>query len=195
MTSMTTTQPDQGRKLVIAVLGLGLALLFLGSIIYRLQNPSLTMQPRQDESAAAMNEIAGLMARLDSEPNHLPTLMTLGDQFMQMGAWDRAVAFWRRALAVDPSQDRALNGLGVAYYNLDQFPESAEQFQRILAMHPDNHRAHFNLGMLYKHYLNEPEQARMHFELVLELEPTEEGLMERIQNELSDLPPASGQES
>ncbi|HDQ41805.1 MAG TPA: tetratricopeptide repeat protein [Desulfonatronum sp.] len=193
MSTTTTTQPDQGRRLVIAVLGLGLAFLFIGSLIHRLQNPGLTTQARLGETSAAMNEVAGLMARLDAEPNHLPTLLALGDQFMRMGAWDRAAVFWRRALAVDPSHDKALNGLGVAHYNLDQFPESAEQFRRILALHPDNHRAHFNLGMLYKHYLNDPGQARQHFQRVLELAVGDEDLVERIRQELSELEPSAGQ--
>lgn len=192
MSTMTTAQPDQGRRLVIAVLGLGLVLLFVGSILYRLQNPSLTMQARQGQQSAAMNEIAELMARLDSEPNHLPTLMALGDQFMRMGSWERASVFWKRALAVDPAQDRALNGLGVAYYNMDQFADSAAQFERIIVLQPDNHRAHFNLGMLYKHYLDEPERARVHFERVLELDPGDEELVGRIQEELSDLPSPPG---
>lgn len=191
--STMTTQPDQGRKLIIAVLGLGLAMIFIGSFLYRLQNPSLTMQARQSESSIAMGEVATLMANLDKEPDHLPTILALADQFMRMASWDRAAAFWKRALAIDPDQVSALNGLGVAYYNLDQFTESAQQFQRIIAMQPDNHRAHFNLGMLYKHYLDEPDQARLHFERVLELDPGEEGLAERIQGELDELPPAPGQ--
>lgn len=193
MSSTTTAQPDQGRRLVVAVLGFGLLLLFIGSFIYRLQNPSLTIQAKQSEPSPAMNDIGELMTRLDSQPNHLPTLMTLGDQFMRMGSWDRASVFWKRALAVDPSQDRALNGLGVAYYNQDQFAESAEQFQHIITMHPDNHRAHFNLGMLYKHYLDDAGKARLHFERVLELNPADEELITRIQGELSDLTPSSGQ--
>jgi len=192
MSTMTTAQPDQGRRLIIAVLGLGLALLFVGSILYRLQNPSLTM-PGQDPQAAIMNKIAELMASLENEPNHLPTLMALGDQFMRKESWDRATVFWKRALAVDPAQDQALNGLGVAYYNMDQFSDSAKQFERIIVLQPDNHRAHFNLGMLYKHYLNEPGRARMYFERVLELNPDDEQLMGRIQEELADLSPPPGQ--
>ncbi len=183
--STLTTQPDQGRKLVIAVVGLGLLLLFAGSFVYRLQNPSLTMQARTSDSSSSMNEIAAMMARLDDEPNHLPTLVALGDQFMRMGSWDRAAVFWKRVLGIEPDQERALNGLGVAYYNLDQFPEAAEQFEKIVALQPDNYRAHFNLGMLHKHYLNNPDQARIHFERVLALDPGEEGLAERVQAELT----------
>lgn len=193
MSSTTMGPHDQGRRLVLVVMALGLAFLFLGSIIYRLQHPSLTMESRPPESSMAMNEIAEMMSRLDSEPNHLPTLMALGDQFMRMGSWERAVVFWKRALALDPRQDRALNGLGVAHYNMDQYSESAEQFEQIVEILPENHRAHFNLGMLYKHYLDKPEQARLHFERVLELNPDEEGLVERIREELSEATPEGGQ--
>lgn len=181
------TQHDQGRRFVVAVMGLGLAFLFIASILYVVQNPSLTMQARQDQQAAAMSKIAELMASLDKEPNHLPTLMTLGDQFMRIGSWEQAVVFWKRALAVDPAQDQALNGLGVAYYNLDKFSESAEQFERMIALLPDNYRAHFNLGMLYKHYLDQPQRARTHFERVLELNPADEAeLIRRVQAELAE---------
>ena len=189
MSSTTLGPHDQGRRLVVAVIALGLVLLFAGSIIYRLQNPSLTMQARPSESSMAMNEISELMARLDSEPNHLPTLMALGDQFMRMGSWERAAVFWKRSIALDPSLDRALNGLGVAHYNMEQYVESAEQFERIVEIKPDNHRAHFNLGMLYKHYLEDPELARVHFERVLELEPDDVELMERIRDELANMAP------
>lgn len=193
MSSTTTAQPDQGRKIVVAVLGFGLLILFIGSFIYRLQNPSLTIQAKQSESCPAMDNIAELMARLDSQPDHLPTLMALGDQFMRVESWGRAEIFWKLALAVDPLQDRALNGLGVTYYNQDQFAESAEQFQQIVAMQPDNHRAHFNLGTLYKHYLDDAGKARLHFERVLELNPADAELIARIQGELSDSTPSSGQ--
>lgn len=186
MSSTTLGPHDQGRRLVVAVIALGLVLIFIGSIIYRLQNSGLTMQARPSESSMAMNEISQLMARLDTEPNHLPTLMALGDQFMRMGSWERAAVFWKRSIALDSSLERALNGLGVAHYNMDQYPESAEQFERIVDLNPDNHRAHFNLGMLYKHYLDNPEQARIHFERVLELEPDDLELMERIRDELSE---------
>jgi tetratricopeptide (TPR) repeat protein len=187
MSTEMMTQHDQGRRFVIAVLGLGLAFLFIASILYRVQNPSLTMQARQDQQAAVMSKIAELMAGLDKEPNHLPTLMTLGDLFMRIGSWEQAAVFWKRALAVDPAQGQALNGLGVAYYNLDKFFESAEQFERMIALLPDNYRAHFNLGMLYKHYLDQPQRARTYFERVLELNPADEAeLIRRVQAELAE---------
>ena len=189
MSSTTLGPHDQGRRLVVAVIALGLVLLFVGSIIYRLQNPGLTMQARPSETSMAMNEVSELMARLDSEPNHLPTLMALGDQFMRMGSWERAAVFWKRSIGLDPSLERALNGLGVAHYNMDQYHESAEQFERIVELNSENHRAHFNLGMLYKHYLEEPEQARVHFERVLELAPDDPELMDRIRDELANMTP------
>lgn len=192
MSSTTLGPHDQGRRLVVAFLGLGLIFLFIGSVVYRLQNPGLTMESRPAESSMAMNEITDLMARLDNEPNHLPTLMALGDQFMRMGSWERAAVFWRRSLAQEPTLDRAMNGLGVAYYNMDQFADAAEQFARIVEIQPENFRAHFNLGMLYKHYLGEPDQARMHFERVLELEPDDLELRERIRAELADMTPGVG---
>ncbi len=193
MSSTTIGPHDQGRRLILAVMALGMILLFLGSIIYRLQNPTMTMQARPSETSMAMEEISEMMTRLDSEPNHLPTLMTLGDQFMRMGSWERAAVFWKRALALEPNQDRALNGLGVAYYNMDQYADSAEQFVRMVEIMPDNYRAHFNLGMLYKNYLDEPEQARFHFERVLEINPQNEELLARIRKELSN--PAPGNAS
>lgn len=189
MSSTTLGPHDQGRRLVVAVIALGLFLIFVGSIIYRLQNPGLTMQARPSESSMAMNEISEMMARLDSEPNHLPTLMALGDQFMRMGSWERAAVFWKRSLGLDPSLERAMNGLGVAHYNMDQYAESAEQFGRIVDVNPENYRAHFNLGMLYKYYLEDPEQAQVHFERVLELDPDDLELMERIRDELRDAAP------
>ncbi|WP_092123728.1 tetratricopeptide repeat protein [Desulfonatronum thiosulfatophilum] len=192
MSSATTGPHDQGRRLILVVVALGLALLFVGSIIYRLQNPSLTMQARTSQSTMAMNEIADMMARLDNEPNHLPTLMALGDQFMRLGSWERAAVFWRRSLAVDPTEDRAMNGLGVAYYNMDQYSESAEQFERIVDINPDNYRAHFNLGMLNKYYLDNPEQGRFHFERVLEIGPQDEVLVERVTEELASPAPGGG---
>ena len=193
MSSTTLGPHDQGRRLVVAFLGLGLIFLFIGSVVYRVQNPGLTMQSRPTESTMAMTEITDLMARLDNEPNHLPTLMALGDQFMRMGAWERAAVFWRRSLAQEPTLDRAMNGLGVAYYNMDQFAEAAEQFARIVEMQPENFQAHFNLGMLYKHYLDAPDQARVHFDRVLELDPDDQELKERIRAELADMTSAVGQ--
>lgn len=193
MSSIAMERHDQGRRLVVAVMGIGLVVLLLASFIYRLQHPGLTMQSRQDTAETmAMTEIAELMTQLETQPNHLPTLMTLGDHFMRMGAWDRAIVFWKRALAVDPEEDQAMNGLGVAYYNQEQFAESARQFEDIIALRPDDHRAHFNLAMLNKYYLERPDLARMHFERVLEINPDDAGMLQRVQEEMAELTQSPG---
>ncbi len=131
-----------------------------------------------------------LMQELQKKPQDLALLTRLGQTFMSMKAWDRAIVFWKKVLAL-PEQEKnimALTQLGTCYFEKKQNEKSAEVFKQIVAVEPNFAPAYFNLGLLYKYRLKKPEAAKKAFSKIIALQPKEAGLLERAEKELKTLP-------
>jgi Flp pilus assembly protein TadD len=66
---------------------------------------------------------------------------------MQRGQYDAAVAEWKKALAMEPSDTTALNNFGATLTAMGQFDEAAAQFKKVMEIDPDNYKAYSNLGV------------------------------------------------
>lgn len=92
------------RKAVAVLLMIGLAVIFVSSVVYRLQNSSRVVVRQEMPGGKKMNAMANmgdmgkirdLMQDLQKNPEHVTTLMRLASVFMEMGAWDRSMLFCR----------------------------------------------------------------------------------------------------
>lgn len=63
--------------------------------------------------------------------------------------FEEAVREFREALRLDPTDVRALTGLGEALLDLDRLPEAERAFQEALRLSPENAGAHNSLGIVY----------------------------------------------
>ncbi|RQD78844.1 tetratricopeptide repeat protein [Desulfonatronospira sp. MSAO_Bac3] len=181
------------RRAVVAFAMLGLAVIFLSSIWYRIDSPSLVeeTQTRQADQQM-MARIAGLMQEVEQNPENVEAITELAGFFMQNQDWDKALSFWRRALSVDPDNQLALNQAGFTLFQMQQHEEAREKFERLLELNPENHQGHFNLAIIYKYYLDEQEKAREHLEKILEIDPDHPELLERVRQELETPAPGEG---
>ncbi|MGE4535844.1 MAG: tetratricopeptide repeat protein [Desulfovibrio sp.] len=177
---MTTTDrpggPNASGRMVLAFLGFALAVIFVGSFIYRMQRPSLEVrqQPKSGMGEAmgqAMNgpmkEIMALMQKLKENPDDPELQLTMAERFMAMGAFDRAKTFLDKVAKVRPDDPETQNAMGVVLYNLKDVDGAKAAFEGVLAKHPKDFRALFNLGLLYKYALKEPDKAAEAFKTVL----------------------------
>ena len=177
-----------GRKTILALMILGMTAIFVSSFVYRLENPSLTIQntPRARTDDESMGKIMELMARMQENPNDLDVLLSLGEQFMRIQSWDKARALLQRALVVEPSNIDVLQRLSMCLINQGKYAEAAGHYEMILALDEKNAQAHYNLGILYKRFLKDKDKAKKHFQAVLDLKDVSMGLRKMAQAELHD---------
>lgn len=93
------------------------------------------------EAAAAAYERA-----VDIDPHYLPGYWGLGIlYFAQTGAYDDAIAVFRRGLAANPEETHFYDGLGHAYARLGRFEEALEAYEEAARHDPD---VHLNIGTI-----------------------------------------------
>lgn len=186
-------------KHVILLVGLGLALILITAVIYRLSHPHLTValnQPQQQRQSAQpaaehgeqdMSAIRELMVQMRENPNDPELLKALGREFMHMKAWDQAKGFLEKAVMNAPSDVEALMMLGVDLFNMQQHQEAAEQFDLVISLDPDNVMARYNLGIINKYGLKNPEKAKEYFQYVVESENVSDDIRRHAEAELEDM--------
>ncbi|WP_291318365.1 tetratricopeptide repeat protein [Desulfonatronospira sp.] len=181
------------QRAVVVLAILGLAVIFVSSVWYRIQSPSLVQETQtRQQDQQMMARIAGLMQEVEQNPQNIEAITQLASFFMQNQDWDKALSFWRRALNVDPDNQLALNQAGFTLFQMQRHAEAREKFDRLLELNPENHQGHFNLAIIYKYYLDEPEKAREHLEKIIELDPDHPDLLERVRQELETPAPGEG---
>jgi tetratricopeptide (TPR) repeat protein len=115
-----------------------------------------------------------------AHPDQAPTGFLLGAAYERTGQRDKAVAEFRRVLAIDPDFHAALNYLGYTFadagINLD---EAVKLVSRAVALDPDNGAYVDSLGWAY-YRIGRPEQARGYLERAARLEPEDATLQEHL---------------
>ncbi len=191
-----TGASDAGRKAVLGLMALGLAAMFAASFLYRMEHPSLTERVERPAGMEAMGgnggamtgpmkEIMELMQAMQGDPDNVGLLLRAAEQFMMMGAWDRAMVFLDKAGSIEPENAQVLNDQGIILYNLQKPEESLAKFEKLLARNPDDYRARYNMGLLYKYALKDPEKAKECFAAVIDSPSADEKAKAGAREELS----------
>ncbi len=195
--SYSIISPRTMQKSVAFLAVVCLVAIFASSLWNRIQDPGITVESRSapaGQDQAMMAEVSALMAEVEENPQNVEALTQLAHVFMLMEAWDRSYSFWRRILALEPENELALNQAGFTLFQMERYSEAVQYFDTLLEMDEDNFRSHFNLGIIYKYYLNDQDRARQHFQRILEIDPDNPQLMERVKEELES-PPVSPDET
>jgi tetratricopeptide (TPR) repeat protein len=87
-------------------------------------------------------------ARPAADP--ISSLLTLGDAYLAINQFDKALAEYEAAQQSAPSDPRVYRGLGNAYYWKNQFDDAAREYQHWTTLAPQDATAHLLLGMLYQ---------------------------------------------
>lgn len=133
--------------------------------------PTATAEP-QGLSPADRARVAGLVEKLDANPEDVAALVALGDVFFKAGDYKTAGTWMEHAVAIDPDNVRAQLALGAAKFNLGDAAAARRQWLRVIALDPENVEAHYDLGFLY--LSSEPPEttkAQEMFRKVVELAP------------------------
>lgn len=93
-----------------------------------------------------------------------------GDKASSAHDMELAIAFFRRAVQLDPANVTALEALATALLADDKVEQTVEVYQKILKLNPGDKTATFNLAMAYVR-LKRYEQAEDIFNEILEAQP------------------------
>jgi predicted AlkP superfamily phosphohydrolase/phosphomutase len=97
-------------------------------------------------------------------------LNNLGQRYQNQGEFEKAIAEFKKALALRPNHAGTLNNLGVSYGRLKRYPEAEEAFLRALEVKPKDMFAMNNLAVLYMES-GRLDQARRYAEQAAATEP------------------------
>ena len=87
-------------------------------------------------SAGPMSKVREFMARVEANPDDVDALVGLGNSFLMMRAWDRALEPLEKANRIEPGNTAVLKGIGIAHFNREAFDKAG----RVLRGHPEDRR-------------------------------------------------------
>lgn len=89
-------------------------------------------------------------ARIQSDPNNPGNYIQLGYVYFQKGDPEKAIANYKKAVALDDKNYQAHYNLGMAYATTDKKDRAVQEFQKAIEIAPKAGSAHLGLGMVYK---------------------------------------------
>ncbi len=141
---MTAKSVVFGRKAVILAVVISVAAMFVTSFMYRMDNPNLFVKGQQPSSMSGegatpppgmgqgggMARVKEFMARVEENPNDVKALVNLGNSFLMMRAWDRALEPLEKANELKPGNTDVLKAIGIAYFNKEDFTKHLPSMNR-----------------------------------------------------------------
>ncbi len=175
-------------KPVLILVGI-CGLVLIGTMLFqRFTRPFLDireLQVPQANSQGAMSDITKLMKQIETNPEDVHALRSLGTAFMRMEAWDKALLFWDRVLAITPNSSMALNQKGVCQFQKQAYPGAAATFSQLLEVDPSNAYALFNLGVLNLHFLGNVQEGEAYLQRILAMENVSQEILRAVEQELA----------
>jgi tetratricopeptide (TPR) repeat protein len=93
------------------------------------------------------------LTRFDREIQENPEFIDLyqlrGQEYIDIGAYEAALADFQFVLAVDGGRAEAYAGIGRVYFHMRRWNEAERAFQSALELNPELSTAHFWLGHIY----------------------------------------------
>ncbi|MCC5635090.1 tetratricopeptide repeat protein [Nostoc sp. CHAB 5844] len=86
---------------------------------------------------------------LQEQPNQVDALYLLGTLAHQSGKIEKAIAFYRQALAINPVASVHSN-LGIALKQQGLWKEAIQHYQEAIALQPNSAQFHYNLGLVFQ---------------------------------------------
>jgi len=98
--------------------------------------------------APVMAELTAMRARLKSNPSDLAALVTLAGMYFAAGKFDQAIAYDKRALALDPGNPDVRTDYATALHQTGHDLEALAQLDAVLARRPAFVQALYNRGVI-----------------------------------------------
>ena len=112
-----------------------------------------------------------LLAQLNNNPNDFDTLAKLGNVYYDGQAYPQAIAYYEKALAVQPSNPDVRTDLGTAYWYTGDADKAIASFEKALAIRPNHPETLFNLGIVKWQGKKDPKGAVVVWQKLLQTNP------------------------
>lgn len=113
-------------------------------------HPDVSGSQGQQQSGPTTDEIVKAAEEAyKAKPKDLPTLLTLGDAYLQAGRSDDAVKIFNEALAVAPNSTEAKAGLAMADYVKGDTAGAQAKLEKLVQDDPKSQVALYDLAVLY----------------------------------------------
>ena len=167
-----TTKTDTNGNTRIRDIGIIAIVLVLALLAYILFYPAQQVPARQpaDKPEVVAHSGEGMMGDVDGLPEDFESLVNTGNRYMDDGNYAVAAESYRRALAIDSSDNDVRTDFGACLHAMGLVDRAIEEFQKVLAVKPNHGIAHFNLGIVY-YQQDQYDSARVYWQKYLTLEP------------------------
>ncbi|MDY6822262.1 MAG: tetratricopeptide repeat protein [Thermodesulfobacteriota bacterium] len=95
---------------------------------------------------------------VNKSPNRTRPQNNLGNVYLSMGEWDKAIVHLKKAIKIDPTYVEAFNNLGQALFQKGQTEAAIANLKKAVAINPQFAFAYHNLGKIY-HATGETQKA------------------------------------
>jgi Tfp pilus assembly protein PilF len=138
-----------------------------------------------DGTGGAMAKVREYLGQVKENPNDVKALINLGNSFLMMRAWDRALDPLEKANKLEPGNVGLLKAIGIAHFNSEDFEKATDAYKQILEIEPNDTLALFNLGVIHKYYFDKQDVARTYFEKVLAVEKEDAEIIKMANQEIA----------
>ena len=133
-----------------------------------MQQPAAPPPPRQlalymvplDQAGFSMETIQANKKKVETEPNNVQTLVSLGDANFMIQRFEKSQEYYERALKADPKNIAARLSLSNCYIFMQKPEEAVNQLDQLLAIHKDYPEALFNKGLILLQSKRDPVGAK-----------------------------------
>jgi tetratricopeptide (TPR) repeat protein len=121
-------------------------------------------------------------AELANDPNHVQSLMYLGDTYIQLNKPEQARPLLEKTLQLDPLQALAHLDLGIILSDAGENEKALKELEAAAKLKPDDVNVHWRLGRLYRS-MGRKEEAKAEFDKASTLnKAVDEDLHRKIAN-------------
>ena len=114
------------------------------------QVPNILVKDQPAAGGGAMlPDISAVIDRANGEPTNFEAQIKAGDLYQQIKGFDKAAAFYERALKIKPDDYDLIVKLGNVYFDARQFESAAEWYERALKKKPDDANVRTDLGITF----------------------------------------------
>lgn len=174
---------NASRRIVLALLSLGVAAMFASSLLWRMEDHPLVRQTswelsekesvveKESSPVASKGEpelpqgqaIMTLMQQMRDNPHDVEVLLRLASIFSEQGDMAGAKDMAQRAIVAAPSDHRPPYMMGVLLSREGKWSEAAEQLERSITLKDDS-SSRYSLAVIYRYHLKQEEKARENYE-------------------------------
>ena len=133
----------------------------------------------QTSSAGAANDVDSLRAAAATSPDDPELHFRLGDALEKSGAFGGAEAEYKKSLALQANNPKALGALAYLYASQRRFPEAETALRSYTALDPKNAKAYVQLGSVLL-LSDKRDDASREFSVALRLAPSQPDILKQI---------------